>query len=135
MVRDPTIVCRGLMVLAGGMHADQLNLDAFVAQAREYEDWDDPSDRVRRFFYEINSTHPYAVRRVSEIMKWVQSGDYDRIQRGEYIRRGEEPAPREEADAATAHYSDRLKSVFADVGSSVADIGSQLGDWLNRTKQ
>src|ERR1700749_3815228 len=61
VVRDPTIVCRGLMALAGGMHADKLNLDAFLAQAREYEDWDDPSDRVRRFFYEINSTHPYAV--------------------------------------------------------------------------
>ena len=91
VVRDPTIVCRGLMALAGGMHSDRLNFDAFLAQAREYEDWDDPSDRVRRFFYEINATHPYAVRRVSEVMRWVQSGEYDRIQRGEYIRRGEEP--------------------------------------------
>ena len=68
VVRDPEIVCRGLMVLAGGMHADHLNLDAFLAQARDYEDWDDPSDRVRRFFYEISATHPYAVRRVSEVM-------------------------------------------------------------------
>ena len=47
-----------LMVLAGGMPADHLNLDAFMAQAMEYEDWDDPSDRVRRFFYEIDTTHP-----------------------------------------------------------------------------
>src|SRR5947209_7909250 len=48
VVHDPQIVCRGLMVLAGGMRADQLNLDAFLAQAREYEDWDDPSDPARR---------------------------------------------------------------------------------------
>ena len=35
VVRDPTIVCRGLMALAGGMHAEQLNLDAFLALASE----------------------------------------------------------------------------------------------------
>src|SRR5437588_4743688 len=80
VVRDPTLVCRGLMALAGGMHAEKLNLDAFLAQAREYEDWDDPSDRVRRFFYEINSTHPYAVRRLSEVIKWAQRGESDRTQ-------------------------------------------------------
>src|SRR5438105_2075869 len=48
-VRDPRIVCRTLMVTAGAMPADRLNLDAFMAQAMEYESWDDPSDRVRRF--------------------------------------------------------------------------------------
>jgi Zn-dependent protease with chaperone function len=127
VVRDPTIVCRGLMVLAGGMHAEQLNLDAFLAQAREYEDWDDPSDRVRRFFYEINSTHPYAVRRVSEVMKWVQSGEYDRIQRGEYIRRGEEPPVQEEAGAAFEFYANRFREIFKDIGENVTKVGNQIG--------
>jgi Zn-dependent protease with chaperone function len=127
VVRDPTIVCRGLMVLAGGMHAEQLNFDAFLAQAREYEDWDDPSDRVRRFFYQINSTHPYAVRRVSEVMKWVQSGDYDRIQRGEYIRRGEEPPVRHEAGDAVEFYAERFRAIFRDVADNVSKLGDQLG--------
>jgi len=137
VVRDPTIVCRGLMVMAGGMRADELSLDAFLAQAREYEDWDDPSDRVRRFFYEINSTHPYAVRRVSEIMKWVQSGDYDRIQRGEYVRRGEEPPAQHEASDAFEFYAERFRAIFRDIGDNVARLGGQLGgladqaaDWL-----
>jgi Zn-dependent protease with chaperone function len=137
VVRDPTIVCRGLMALAGGMHADQLNLGAFLAQAREYEDWDDPSDRVRRFFYEINSTHPYAVRRVSEVMKWVQSGEYDRIQRGEYIRRGEEPPVQEEAGDAFEFYAERFRTIFRDIGENVTKLGNQIGglaeqaaDWL-----
>lgn len=127
VVRDPEIVCRGLMVLAGGMKVDQLNLDAFLTQAREYEDWDDPSDRVRRFFYEINSTHPYAVRRVSEVMKWVQSGEYDRIQRGEYIRRGEEPPVREEAGSAFEFYAERFRSIFKDIGDNVTKLGNQVG--------
>jgi hypothetical protein len=125
------------MALAGGMHSDQLNLDAFLAQAREYEDWDDPSDRVRRFFYEINSTHPYAVRRVSEVMKWVQSGEYDRIQRGEYIRRGEEPPVQEEAGDAFEFYAERFRAIFREIGENVTKLGNQIGglaeqaaDWL-----
>ena len=137
VVRDPEIVCRGLMVLAGGMHGDDLNLDAFLTQAREYEDWDDPSDRVRRFFYEINSTHPYAVRRVSEVMKWVQSGEYDRIQRGEYVRRGEEPPAQQEASAAFDFYAERFRAIFKDLGENVTKVGNQIGglaeqaaDWL-----
>jgi Zn-dependent protease with chaperone function len=137
VVRDPRIVCRALMVLAGGMHADKLNLDAFLAQAREYEDWDDPSDRVRRFFYEINATHPYAVRRVSEIMKWVQSGEYDRITRGDYIKRGEEPPVREEASDAMEFYAERFRAIFKDIGDNVTKLGNQVGgmaeqvaDWI-----
>jgi len=137
VVRDPRIVCSGLMALAGGMHAEKLNLDAFLAQAREYEDWDDPSDRVRRFFYEINSTHPYAVRRVSEIMKWVQSGEYDRIQRGEYVKRGEEPPVQQEAGDAVEFYAERFRAIFRDIGENVTKMGNQIGglaeqaaDWL-----
>jgi Zn-dependent protease with chaperone function len=139
VVRDPTIVCRGLMALAGGMHSDQLNFDAFLAQAREYEDWDDASDRVRRFFYEINATHPYAVRRVSEVMRWVQSGDYDRIQRGEYIRRGEEPPVPQQAGDAFEFYADRFRAIFRDIGDNVSQVGNQIGgladqaaDWLRK---
>jgi Zn-dependent protease with chaperone function len=137
VVRDPKIVCRGLMVMAGGLHADKLNLDAFLAQAREYEDWDDPSDRVRRFFYEINRTHPYAVRRVSELMQWVQGGEYDRIMRGEYIRRGEEPPVQQEAGDAFEFYAERFRAIFRDIGENVTKLGSQIGgmaeqaaDWL-----
>ncbi len=127
VVRDPRIVCRALMVIAGGMKADELDLDAFLTQAREYEDWDDPSDRVRRFFYEINATHPYAVRRVSEVMKWVQSGEYDRIQRGEYIKRGEEPPVRQEAGDAFEYYAGRFRAIFADMGENVSKLGNQVG--------
>jgi Zn-dependent protease with chaperone function len=127
VVRDPRIVCRTLMVMAAGLPADQLDLDAFIAQAREYEDWDDPGDRARRFFAEINATHPYAVRRVAEVMRWVQSGEYDRIARGEYIRRGEEPPVREEASAAVDFYAERFRAIFRDFGDNVTKIGNQVG--------
>jgi Zn-dependent protease with chaperone function len=127
-VRDPQIVCRTLMVTAGAMPADALNLDAFMAQAMEYEAWDDPSDRVRRFFNEIGQTHTYAVRRVSEVMKWVHSGEYDRIIRGEYRTRDQEADVREEAGEAMEYYAERFRSFFHEAGDNVANLGSQLGD-------
>ncbi len=136
-VRDPQIVCRTLMVTAGTMPADKLNLDAFMTQAMEYESWDDPSDRVRRFFNEIGQTHTYAVRRVSEVMKWVQAGDYDRIVRGEYRTRNQESDVREEAGDAMQFYAERFKTIFREAGDNIAGLGSQMGgmaeqvaDWL-----
>jgi Zn-dependent protease with chaperone function len=137
VVRDPRIVCRTLMVLGGGLSADKLDLDAFMAQAMEYESWDDPTDRVRRFFHEIGRTHPYAVRRVSEVMQWVQTGEYDRIVRGEYRTRDQETPVREEAGDAMEFYAERFRAIFRDVGDNLTKAGEQLGgvaeqvaDWL-----
>jgi Zn-dependent protease with chaperone function len=127
-VRDPRIVCRALMVLAGGMSADELDLDAFMAQAMEYENWEDGHDRVRRFFNEINATHANAVRRVSEIMRWVQSGEYDRIQRGEYRRRGDPTDVRGEAGDAFDFYAERFRAMFRELGENMTSLGDQMGD-------
>lgn len=136
-VRDPQIVCRTLMVTAGAIPADRLNLDAFMAQAMDYESWDDPSDRVRRFFNEIGQTHTHAVKRVSEVMRWVQSGEYDRIVRGEYRTRDQEADVREEAGDAMEFYAERFRAMFKEVGDNLTTMGSQLGglaeqaaDWL-----
>jgi hypothetical protein len=136
-VRDPRIVCRTLMVTAGGVSADRLDLDAFMAQAMEYEAWDDPSDRVRRFFNEIGQTHTYAVRRVSEVMKWVREGEYDRIVRGEYRTRDQETHVRQEAGEAFEFYAERFRTIFKEVGENVNQLGSQIGgmadqlaDWV-----
>jgi Zn-dependent protease with chaperone function len=127
-VRDPRIVCRTLMVTAAGLPADRLDLDAFLTQAMEYESWDDPSDRARRFFNEIGATHSHAVRRVSEVMKWVQGGEYDRIVRGEYRRRGDERDVRAEASDAFEFYAERFRRLFAEVSDNVTTFGSQVGD-------
>ncbi len=138
-VRDPRIVCRALMVTAGGLPVSELDLDAFMTQAMEYESWDDPSDRARRFFNEIGQTHTYAVRRVSEVLKWVQSGDYDRIIRGEYRTRDQETDVREEAGEAMNFYAERFRTIFREAGDNLAGLGNQVGgmaeqvgDWLRK---
>ena len=82
--------CQTMMVMAGGAASRKLSLDAFVKQANEYVDWEPGWDKLMRFSRELTLTHPYPVRRVSELMKWVRSGDYDRIMSGEYRKRGDE---------------------------------------------
>jgi hypothetical protein len=126
-VRDPRTVCRALMVMAGAMPSAELNIDAFLAQAMEYENWDDPSDRVRRFFNEAGSTHGSAVRRVSEVMKWVQSGEYDRIVRGEYRTRDQAANVREEAGDAMEFYAERFRTIFREAGDNITSLGNQIG--------
>jgi Zn-dependent protease with chaperone function len=127
-VRDPRIVCRLLMVTASGMPAEQLNLDAFLTQAMEYQNWDDPTDRVRRFFNEIGQTHSNAVKRVSEVMAWVTAGEYDRIVRGEYRTRDQQGNVREEAGDAVEFYTERFRAIFREAGENLTNLGSQAGD-------
>ena len=100
-----------------------------MAQAMDYEAWDDPSDRVRRFFNELGKTHPDSVRRVSEVMKWVQSGEYDRIIRGEYRTRDQDASAsvRDEAGDAVEFYAERFRAIFRDIGDNLNKAGSQVG--------
>ena len=67
----------------------------------------------------------------------MQSGEYDRIQRGEYIRRGEEPPVQKEAGDAFEFYAARFRALFADIGENVTKLGNQIGgladqaaDWI-----
>ena len=125
--RDPLITCRTLMVIAGGLPSSRLNLDRFIEQGRAYREAEG-LDRLSRLRSELALTHSRPVKRVHEIMKWVQSGEYDRIVGGDYVRRGAEPGLREEADAAQEHYSERFRAIFGEAGEGVAKAGEQLAD-------
>jgi Zn-dependent protease with chaperone function len=134
VTRDPQAVCRSLMVLAAGEAAEDLNLDAFIAQGMEYSESGSGLERLTRMLQQLQVTHPMPVRRVRLLLDWVREGDYDRMIRGDYLRRGEEPSAREEADAAGVFYADRVSGAFQAAGSSISEVGQQLGDWLKRTK-
>jgi Zn-dependent protease with chaperone function len=134
VTRDPLAVCRTLMVMTAGEAAEQLNLDAFIAQAMEYDEGGTGLDRLTRMFQDLGLTHPMPVRRVKALLDWVRGGDYDRILGGDYIRKGQEPPLRAESDAAQAHYGDRIAEAFNQAGSSISDAGQQLGDWLARNR-
>lgn len=134
VTRDVTAVCRSLMVLSAGTAAEQLDLDAFIAQAADYEEPAGGLQRLTKLVNELNLTHPMPVRRVRALLDWVRSGEYDRIVGGDYLRRGQEPPLKDEADDAGAHYATRIGDAFQQAGSSISDIGDQLRDWLARQR-
>ena len=74
---------------------------------------------------ELGQTHAAPVRRVSELMKWVRSGDYDRIMNGEYIRRGDPVSARAEAGDAAEFYAERFRGFFKDAGDERGEGGRQ----------
>ena len=134
VTRDPQAVCRSLMTISAGAAADELNLDAFIAQGMDYSEGGGGLERLTKLLQDLRVTHPMPVRRVRMLLDWVREGEYDRMVRGEYLRRGEEPPLSEEAEAAGAFYGDRISGAFQAAGSSVSDVGQQLGDWLNRNR-
>lgn len=130
---DPLLVCRGLMRTIGGGVKD-LSLDAFIQQANEYVDDADLLARPGRFLAELRRTHPYAVKRVHELTRWVASGEYDRIIAGSYVRRGEEPPPTDELKAATEHYRRRFLDVVERVAGGAQKLADQFAGWVRRDR-
>jgi Zn-dependent protease with chaperone function len=130
VIRDPLAVCRTLMVITAGAEAANLDLDVFMKQGQDYREKGSPFDRFSRLLIDLNLTHPMSVQRVHELMEWVQSGDYDRIVGGDFLSRDEPLRPRAEAGDAVAHYAERFRETFKDLGESVNEAGQQLSDWL-----
>jgi hypothetical protein len=128
---DPLEPCRVLMRVAGGA-LPGMSFDEFLVQAADYDSEDDLFSRHSRFWVELSLTHPIAVRRVKELIEWVQSGEYDRIVDGSYPRRGQEPPPSAEFNAAVAHYGERFSRFLDRTAGNVQDLGKQLSDWLKK---
>jgi Zn-dependent protease with chaperone function len=133
VTRDPQAVCRALMVMSAGEAAEDLNLDAFIAQGMDYSDGGSGLEKITKLLQDLRLTHPMPVRRVKMLLDWVQEGEYDRMVRGDYLRTGEEPSAREEAESTIPYYADRIGGAIQSAGSSVAEVGQQLGDWLKKT--
>lgn len=127
---EPLVVCRTLMRMAGGPVKD-LNLDAFIRQATEYAGESDPFGRYSRFFAEITTTHPFPVRRVRELIAWVSAGELDRIRAGNYLRKGQEPPPSAEFDAAFQHYRARFSAIFDRASDGISAVFDRVSTWLS----
>ena len=132
VTRDPNAVCRALMTIAAGEAAEDLNLDAFIAQGMDYSEGGSGLEKLTKLLQDLGLTHPMPVRRVRLLLDWVHDGSYDAMVRGEYIRVGQEGSAREEADAASAFYGERIAAAFTQAGTSVAEAGQQFGDWLKK---
>jgi hypothetical protein len=69
---------------------------------------------------------------VAELVRWVHAGEYDRIRGGEYARRGHEPEPSAEFNAAVDHYRGRFALFVGRTAGDVQRLTRQFSDWLTR---
>jgi Zn-dependent protease with chaperone function len=89
VVQDQHVIGRTMMKLCGGTFASKMDYDLFLEQARDFEkNYDE--NALDRFWADIitsGMTHPFPVWRVSEILKWVESGEYRNLMEGEEQRK------------------------------------------------
>jgi Zn-dependent protease with chaperone function len=74
VVQDERVVMSALTKLAGGNLNGELSLDAFIAQAREFDKAYDENflDKFWTLILAAQSSHPFPVWRISEILKWSE---------------------------------------------------------------
>lgn len=123
--QDPAASMQTFLKLAGGgpgddEEEDTIDLNAFLVQASEYETRGDAWDSVLKVINTLFRDHPFNTVRAAELQRWIQSGEYDRILRGDYPRRGTEQRPIGEdmADAA-GYYGEEVRSTVASLGDSL----------------
>lgn len=82
VVQDERVITSAMLKLAGGLMAGrQVNHEAFIEQAREFDRLYE--ERMVDKFWTIiaasGRTHPFPVWRVAELLKWVESGAYGEL--------------------------------------------------------
>lgn len=111
----------------GALEGGEMSLEPFMAQANEYAASNEGLDIVYKILNTLALTHPMHTVRAAELQRWVTSGEYDRILRGEYIHRGTEAKSRplgQDFAAARDHYSNE----FREAASSVADAAKRAAE-------
>ncbi len=81
VTQDPHVVGRTMMKLAGGTFASKVDYELFLEQGRDFQkNYDEKA--LDRFWADIITaglSHPFPVWRVSEVLKWVESGEYQML--------------------------------------------------------
>lgn len=89
VTQDARVVATVLMKLCGGTktYEDQLNLDAFLAQAQAYSQYQNEWGDLFKQMQAAQLTHPLPILRASELLNWADSPNY-----GKLLRRYTTPA-------------------------------------------
>lgn len=113
------------MKMAGGGRGkgfdEQLNVEAFMQQAHEYAGSTDGLDVIYKLLSTLALSHPMHTVRAAELQQWVGTGEYDRILRGEYTRRGGEAKQRplgEDMAAAGSYYAGEARELASQVAEA-----------------
>ncbi|MDL9938485.1 M48 family metallopeptidase [Gordonia sp. ABSL1-1] len=136
--QDLDTALRVELKLAGGRHLDQMDTQAFIAQAKEYERTGDLRDGVLKLLNLEMRSHPFSVLRAAELNRWVDRGEYGRVLAGLYPRRDDDSNARvaDDAGAAAKAYRDNfdesedplVRSIRDGLGGFVDGVGQTAFD-------
>jgi len=135
--QDPQASMRGLMKLAGGHHLHEMNTDAMLEQAEEYDRAGDLRDSVIKLLQVLPQTHPFVAVRVRQIKQWSEGEEYSSIMAGAYPRRDQDrdASVTDQVKAAADSYAqsfketkDPLMGLIKDVAGGAGDLGGKLRD-------
>ena len=107
-------------------------------QANEYLGSNEGLDVVYKVLNTLALTHPMHTVRAAELQQWVSGGDYDRILRGEYVRRGSEAQDRPLKDdlaAAGAHYAREARETVGHVVNAAKKAAEKAGEAFRNAQQ
>ncbi len=81
VVQDPHVIGRTMMKLAGGTFASKIDYEQFLEQGREFQkNYDEKKlDKFWADLLNAGLSHPFPIWRVSEVLKWVEDGEYDEV--------------------------------------------------------
>ncbi|MGH7509319.1 MAG: M48 family metallopeptidase [Gemmatimonadales bacterium] len=123
--QDIVVAQRLDMKMAGGGRGanftGQLDVDAFMQQAHEYAGSTEGLDVIYKLLSTLALTHPMHTVRAAELQRWLSTGEYERILRGEYTRRDGEPGDRPLRDdmaAAGAYYAGEARELATQVAGA-----------------
>jgi Zn-dependent protease with chaperone function len=132
---------RCLMKAAGGSHLHEMNTDAFLAQAAEYNVAGDLRDGVIKILSLQGRTHPFVAVRAAELKRWAEGIEYHMILDGDYPRRQDDTQTSlfDEMKTTAASYresitqsTDPLVTVLRDLAGDAAGAGERLFTRLTR---
>ncbi|MFB9908144.1 M48 family metallopeptidase [Allokutzneria oryzae] len=121
-VQDPAVALRAHIKLSGGIDVGEIDTEAYLQQAKDYDAVPDVRDSVLKLLHLSNRLDPLPVVRAADLQKWAASDEYRAILAGEY--------PSREADGVT-NWRDDIKSAAKSYKDAIASSADPLAKVLN----
>lgn len=135
-LQHPEATLGAFMKLSGGVPGmeEELNLNEFLVQADQYRETGDVADIVFKVLNLLGTTHPFHVLRAAELRDWIESGEYDRILRGEYRHRTDDTPPyKEDLAAAAKAYREDASNLARQFGDALRDVRERFAEGMRRS--
>ncbi|MDR2901608.1 MAG: M48 family metallopeptidase [Lactobacillales bacterium] len=120
--------CSALMKLAGGnmRFAKELNLDEFIAQSKTFQEaGSDNMGKLQKIILSNGRSHPWAVSRVHELIKFKDSGLYDQVLARTAPRQENVEIPGIDTKAIADKTKEAAKGAFTSISKGFGKFGKK----------